>query len=86
MNSFPERLETLRLVLTRPADADLPDLVALHTDPRVMATLGGLRGVLGVGDQMRFHRAPPYRATSCATVSMCPVCGNRSIRVRLSRM
>src|SRR3954454_14669178 len=40
---FPERLKTPRLLLSRPADADLPDLVALHTDPRVMATLGGLR-------------------------------------------
>ena len=39
----PERLETPRLVLTRPTDADLPDLTALHTDPRAMATLGGLR-------------------------------------------
>jgi RimJ/RimL family protein N-acetyltransferase len=40
---FPERLETPRLYLTRPVDADLPDLTAMHTDPRVMATLGGLR-------------------------------------------
>jgi ribosomal-protein-alanine N-acetyltransferase len=40
---FPERLETARLLLTRPGDADLPDLTAMHTDPRVMATLGGLR-------------------------------------------
>ena len=40
---FPERLETSRLVLSRPAAADLPDLLALHTDPLVMATLGGLR-------------------------------------------
>src|SRR4051794_8495007 len=40
---FPQRLKTPRLLLSRPADADLPDLVAMHTDPRVMATLGGLR-------------------------------------------
>jgi RimJ/RimL family protein N-acetyltransferase/GrpB-like predicted nucleotidyltransferase (UPF0157 family) len=39
----PERLETPRLLLSRPGDADLADLTALHTDPRVMATLGGLR-------------------------------------------
>ena len=40
---FPERLETPRLLLCRPTNADLPDLTAMHTDPRVMATLGGLR-------------------------------------------
>ncbi len=40
---FPERLETRRLLLSRPEEADLPDLTAMHTDPRVMATLGGLR-------------------------------------------
>ncbi len=39
----PERLETARLVLTRPVPEDLPDLNAMHSDPRVMATLGGLR-------------------------------------------
>ena len=31
----PERLETARLVLTRPVAADLPDLAALFGDPRV---------------------------------------------------
>jgi RimJ/RimL family protein N-acetyltransferase/GrpB-like predicted nucleotidyltransferase (UPF0157 family) len=41
--AFPGRLETPRLVLTRPTEADLPDLTAMHSDPRVMATLGGLR-------------------------------------------
>jgi RimJ/RimL family protein N-acetyltransferase len=41
--AFPERLETARLLLTRPTDADRPDLLAMHSDPRVMATLGGLR-------------------------------------------
>ena len=30
---FPERLETSRLVLSWPAAADLPDLLALHTNP-----------------------------------------------------
>jgi ribosomal-protein-alanine N-acetyltransferase len=39
---FPERLETPRLILSRPTAADLPDLTAMFTDPRVMATLGGL--------------------------------------------
>ncbi len=40
---FPEQLETPRMVLTRPTEADLPDLMSMHTDPLVMATLGGLR-------------------------------------------
>ncbi len=40
---FPERVETPRLLLLRPTEADLSDLVAMHTDPQVMATLGGLR-------------------------------------------
>jgi RimJ/RimL family protein N-acetyltransferase/GrpB-like predicted nucleotidyltransferase (UPF0157 family) len=41
--AFPARLETRRLLLSRPTDADLPELTALHADGRVMATLGGLR-------------------------------------------
>jgi [ribosomal protein S5]-alanine N-acetyltransferase len=41
--AFPERLETPRLLLTRPTDADRTDLIAMHSDPRVMATLGGMR-------------------------------------------
>jgi RimJ/RimL family protein N-acetyltransferase len=40
---FPARLETPRMILSRPTDADRPDLIAMHSDPRVMATLGGLR-------------------------------------------
>lgn len=40
---YPERLETPRLLLSRPSEADLPELTEMHTDPRVMATLGGLR-------------------------------------------
>jgi RimJ/RimL family protein N-acetyltransferase/GrpB-like predicted nucleotidyltransferase (UPF0157 family) len=40
---YPERLETARLVLTRPTEADWPEVTAMHSDPRVMATLGGLR-------------------------------------------
>jgi [ribosomal protein S5]-alanine N-acetyltransferase len=40
---FPTVMETRRLVLSRPTEADLPDLVAVHTDPRVMAHLGGVR-------------------------------------------
>jgi RimJ/RimL family protein N-acetyltransferase/GrpB-like predicted nucleotidyltransferase (UPF0157 family) len=42
-SAVPERLETPRLVLTRPTAADGADLIAMHSDPRVMATLGGLR-------------------------------------------
>jgi RimJ/RimL family protein N-acetyltransferase len=42
-SAYPRRLETARLVLTRLTEADLPDLTAMHTDPQVMATLGGLR-------------------------------------------
>jgi [ribosomal protein S5]-alanine N-acetyltransferase len=41
--AFPALLETRRLVLSRPTEADLSDLVAVHTDPRVMAHLGGVR-------------------------------------------
>ncbi len=41
--SFPQRLETSRLVLSRPTEADWPGLNAMHSDPQVMATLGGLR-------------------------------------------
>lgn len=38
---IPERVETPRLILTRPTAADMPELTAMHTDPVVMATLGG---------------------------------------------
>lgn len=38
-----ETVHTARLVLTRPVEHDLPDLLRMHRDPRVMATLGGLR-------------------------------------------
>ena len=41
--AVPERLETANLLLTRPTAADFSDLNAMHTDPRVMATLGGVR-------------------------------------------
>ncbi len=41
--NYPERLASARLLLSRPTVADLPDLVAMHTSPEVMATLGGLR-------------------------------------------
>jgi RimJ/RimL family protein N-acetyltransferase/GrpB-like predicted nucleotidyltransferase (UPF0157 family) len=41
--AFPARLGTPRMLLSRPTDEDRSDLVAMHTDPRVMATLGGLR-------------------------------------------
>jgi [ribosomal protein S5]-alanine N-acetyltransferase len=41
--AVPERLETPRLLLSRPTAADRSDLLTFYTDPRVMATLGGLR-------------------------------------------
>jgi len=36
-------VRTERLVLTRLVDADFADLCRMHTDPKVMATLGGVR-------------------------------------------
>jgi RimJ/RimL family protein N-acetyltransferase/GrpB-like predicted nucleotidyltransferase (UPF0157 family) len=41
--AYPEHLETPRLILTRPTEADAADLIDMHSDPRVMATLGGMR-------------------------------------------
>src|SRR5947209_5986999 len=41
--AFPGNLQTPRLSLSRVSGADLPELLAMHQDPRVMATLGGLR-------------------------------------------
>jgi ribosomal-protein-alanine N-acetyltransferase len=41
MLTLPDRL-TARLVLTRPTAADRDDIFRLFSDPRVMATLGGL--------------------------------------------
>jgi RimJ/RimL family protein N-acetyltransferase len=38
-----DTVRTPRLLLTRPAELDLPDLVRLFTDPEVSATLGGVR-------------------------------------------
>jgi len=38
-----ERRQTARLLLTRLRAEDFDDLHAMHTDPRVMATLGGVR-------------------------------------------
>lgn len=43
ISMIPERLETPRLLLTRPVPDDFPDLHAMHTNEQVMATLGGLR-------------------------------------------
>ena len=43
MTAELEALRTERLLLSRPRASDLADLVALHADPRVMATLGGVR-------------------------------------------
>lgn len=38
-----EDVTTARMRLTRPRDADFPDLFRFHSDPRVMATLNGVR-------------------------------------------
>ena len=43
MSARLEHLRTPRLCLERPAPGDLADLSRLHADPRVMATLGGVR-------------------------------------------
>lgn len=40
---FPESHRTERMRLERMRASDRPDLVRMHRDPRVMATLGGLR-------------------------------------------
>jgi hypothetical protein len=40
---FPEHVETPRLLLSRPTEADLPNLMAMHTDSQVLTTLGGPR-------------------------------------------
>ena len=44
-NHAPERLQTARLSLTRVTEEDFPELLVMHQDPRVMATLGGPRPV-----------------------------------------
>ncbi len=38
-----ERLQTARLIATRIGEGDFAELCELHRDPRVMATLGGVR-------------------------------------------
>ena len=38
-----DELRTKRLVLRRPTPADRDDVLRMHTDPEVMATLGGVR-------------------------------------------
>jgi ribosomal-protein-alanine N-acetyltransferase len=38
-----DELRTSRLLLARMRDGDLEDLVRMHRDPQVMATLGGIR-------------------------------------------
>ena len=43
MPTHLDRISTARLVLSRPTAADLPDLVRMYQDERVMATLGGVR-------------------------------------------
>jgi ribosomal-protein-alanine N-acetyltransferase len=41
---FPiERIETARLLLTRPIEAEFPEYARFNADPSVMATLGGVR-------------------------------------------
>jgi ribosomal-protein-alanine N-acetyltransferase len=40
---YPESLQTHRLSLSRVTEEDFPELLVMHQDPRVMATLGGLR-------------------------------------------
>jgi ribosomal-protein-alanine N-acetyltransferase len=44
-NPCPEQLHTARLSLTRMSEGDFPELLVMHQDPRVMATLAGLRPV-----------------------------------------
>jgi len=48
-----ESLRTERLLLSRPRAGDLADLVALHADPHVMATLGGVRDAASTEAQLR---------------------------------
>ena len=43
MRSAPDRIETTRLICERLREQHLADLDRLHTDPRAMATLGGVR-------------------------------------------
>ena len=38
-----DRIETSRLLLTRPVEAEFPEYVRFNADPKVMATLGGVR-------------------------------------------
>lgn len=38
-----ERIETARMILTRPIEAEFPEYVRFNADPQVMATLGGVR-------------------------------------------
>ena len=48
-----EQLRTARISLARIRESDLADLCALHADPRVMATLGGLRSEAETAAQIR---------------------------------
>ena len=48
-----DTLRTERLLLSRPRASDLADLVALHADARVMATLGGVRDAASTEAQLR---------------------------------
>jgi len=55
--SASTRLETARLLLTRLCPDDLDDLVRMYADPRVTATLGGLRTADWVADYLRKQMA-----------------------------
>jgi len=43
LSRAPDTLATERLHLVRPSSSDFEDLAAMHLDPRMMRTLGGLR-------------------------------------------
>lgn len=53
MTAELEALATSRLLLSRPRASDLADLALLHADPRVMATLGGVRDAAATEAQLR---------------------------------
>ena len=53
MTTDLEERRTERLLLSRPRASDLADVVALHADPRVMETLGGVRNQAITEAQLR---------------------------------
>jgi len=48
-----DELRTERLLLRRPTPADHADLLRMHSDPEVMATLGGVRSEAETGAYLR---------------------------------